>query len=70
VSARAGLEAGDDYGRHITLLDLVDRLLDTGVVLQGDITLAIADVDLVYVGLRAMISSVDALERAGGRPPA
>jgi hypothetical protein len=69
VSARAELQAGDDYGRQVTLLDLVDRLLDTGVVLHGDITLAIADIDLIYVGLRAMVSSVDALERAGGQRP-
>jgi hypothetical protein len=47
------------------LVDLVDRLLAGGVVLAGDITLAIADVDLVYVGLRALISSVGAAERAG-----
>jgi hypothetical protein len=45
-----------------TLLELLDRLLDTGVVLHGDITLAVADVDLVYVGLRAVLSSVSSLE--------
>ena len=51
--------------RDIALIDLVDRLLDGGVVLAGDITLAAADVDLVYVGLRALISSVAAAERKG-----
>jgi hypothetical protein len=45
-----------------TLLELLDRLLDTGVVLHGDITLAVADIDLVYVGLRAVLSSVSSLE--------
>lgn len=49
----------------IALIDLLDRLLDGGVVLSGDITLAVADVDLVYVGLRALVSSVAAAERAG-----
>jgi gas vesicle structural protein len=49
--------------RDISLLDLVDRLLDGGVVIYGDITLAVADVDLVYVGLRAMIASVETIER-------
>jgi hypothetical protein len=34
-------------------------------VLSGDITLAVADIDLVYVGLRALISSVASAERAG-----
>jgi hypothetical protein len=51
--------------RDIALIDLIDRLLDGGVVLAGDITLAVADVDLVYVGLRALISSVAAAEREG-----
>jgi gas vesicle protein GvpA/GvpJ/GvpM family len=50
--------------REVALVDLIDRLLAGGVVITGDITLSIADVDLVYVGLRALISSVDSLERA------
>ena len=52
--------------RDVSLLDLVDRLLDGGVVIHGDITLAVADVDLVYVGLRVLISSVEAIERDMG----
>lgn len=52
--------------RDVSLLDLVDRLLDGGVVIHGDITLAVADVDLVYVGLRALISSVETIERDMG----
>src|SRR4051794_8322293 len=52
--------------RDISLLDLVDRLLDGGVVIHGDITLAVADVDLVYVGLRALIASVETIERDAG----
>ncbi len=55
--------------KDIALIDLLDRLLDGGVVLAGDITLAVADVDLVYVGLRALVSSVAAAERAGVRLP-
>lgn len=47
----------------VSLLDLVDRLLDGGVVIGGDITLAVADVDLVYVGLRALVASVETIER-------
>jgi hypothetical protein len=51
--------------REVALIDLVDRLLHGGVVVAGDITLAVADVDLVYVGLRALISSVATAERQG-----
>jgi hypothetical protein len=49
-----------DRSSDVALVDLVDRLLDTGVVLTGDITLSVAGVDLVYIGLRAMIASVEA----------
>jgi gas vesicle structural protein len=48
---------------QVTLVELVDRVLSTGVVLNGDITLSVAGVDLVYVGLRVLLSSVSTLER-------
>jgi len=51
--------------QQITLLELVDRVLNKGVVLTGDITLSVADVDLVYVGLRVLLASVGTLERLG-----
>jgi hypothetical protein len=47
--------------RELTLVELVDRLLGKGVVIAGDITLAVADIDLVKVELRALVASVDAL---------
>ena len=50
--------------REVTLVDLVDRLLGGGVVISGEITLAVADVDLVRVSLRALIASVDAVAEA------
>jgi len=49
--------------RDCTLLDLVDRILDTGVTLSGDVVLSVADVDLVYVSLRSLLASVDAAFR-------
>lgn len=47
-------------GRQVALIDLLDRLLAGGVVLTGDLTLCIADVELVRVSLRALITSVEA----------
>jgi gas vesicle structural protein len=57
-----------DRDRHpleqqVTLIELVDRVLNRGVVLSGDITLSVAGVDLVYVGLRVLLASVGTLER-------
>lgn len=48
--------------QQVTLLELVDRVLNKGVVLSGDIVLSVADVDLVYVGLRVLLSSVATIE--------
>src|SRR6266542_2370063 len=62
--------AGNLPPLELTLLDLADRLLDRGVVLSGDATISVAGVDLVYLGLNAVLSSVDALERAGKIGPA
>jgi hypothetical protein len=47
----------------VTILDLLDRALDKGVVLWGELVLTIADVDLVYVGLKALLCSVDTADR-------
>jgi hypothetical protein len=58
--------------REVALVDLLDRLLAKGVVLAGDLTLAIAEVDLVHISLRALVTSIgeDAglLHRTGGHP--
>ena len=61
------LDAGQESAEErLSLLDLLDRVLDKGVVLSGDVTLSVADVDLVYVGLRVLLSSVEAAERRRG----
>jgi hypothetical protein len=45
---------------EISLVDLLDRLLGTGVVIAGDVVISLAGVDLVQVRLHALISSVRA----------
>ena len=44
-----------------TLLELVDHVLNKGVMVTGDVMLAIADVDLVYVRLSALLCAADRL---------
>ena len=51
--------------QDVALVDLIDRLLGSGVVIAGDITLSVAEIDLVYVGLRALVSSVATAEQKG-----
>jgi hypothetical protein len=48
---------------RITLIELVDRVLNAGVVVNGDITLSVAGVDLVYVSLRLLLASAGTLDR-------
>lgn len=47
--------------QRIALVDVLDRVLAGGVVISGDITLSVADVDLVVISLRALLTSVSAL---------
>lgn len=47
----------------VTLLELLDRALDKGVIVRGDITLSVADIDLVYMGLKVLLTSVETAEK-------
>ena len=51
-------------GERIALVDLLDRVLAGGVTITGDITLSIAEVDLVKVSLRALVTSISGLMEA------
>ena len=48
--------------KDVTLLEVLDRVLDKGVVVSGDIVISVADVDLIYLGVRALLSSVETME--------
>ncbi len=51
-----------------TLLDMLDKLLNKGVVVKGDVVLGVAGVDLVYLQLSALLSAIDRiLPNAGTR---
>jgi Gas vesicle protein len=54
--------------QRIALVDLLDRVLARGVVAVGDVTLSIADVDLVTISLRALVSSATAADLVPGLP--
>lgn len=50
--------------QKVTLLELLDRLLDKGVVAKGEIVLSVADIDLIYLNLGLLLSSVKTVEKA------
>ena len=47
--------------REVGLVEILDRALGAGVVITGDVTLSLADVDLVQLSLRLLVSSVGTL---------
>jgi hypothetical protein len=53
-------DGGPQSLQQVALVDLLDRLLGSGVVLSGDIVISLSGVDLVQVSLRALITSVRA----------
>ena len=48
-----------------TVLELLDRVLNTGVVLAGDVTITVADIELIYLRLQLMLSSAETARQAG-----
>ncbi len=51
--------AGADGESDISLLDILDHVLNAGVVIQGSMVISLAGVDLIYLGLSAVLTSVE-----------
>lgn len=54
-------EAPADPSDDIALVELVNRVIDRGVVVSGEVIVSVADVDLLYLGLRVLLASPDRL---------
>ena len=52
-----------DETQEITLLETLDHLLDRGVVIAGEATISVGDVDLLYLGLNIVLANIDAVIR-------
>jgi hypothetical protein len=52
-----------ERSKDITILEILDRVLNKGVILTGDIIISVADIDLIYVGVKLMLSSVETMEQ-------
>ncbi|HUI83772.1 MAG TPA: gas vesicle protein [Candidatus Binatia bacterium] len=64
-AAALSLEGGED----VSLLDILDHVLNSGVVIHGSIVISLAGVDLVYVGLNVLLTSVETALRNINRGP-
>lgn len=56
IAAKTNARAKD-----IALIDILDVILDKGIAIKGDLLISIAGIDLVYLDLRVLISSVETL---------
>ena len=45
--------------KELSLLETLDHVLNRGLVIAGEITIAVADIDLIFLGLNVMLSSVE-----------
>jgi hypothetical protein len=43
----------------LSLLETLDHLLNRGLVIAGEITISVADIDLIFIGLNVLVSSVE-----------
>lgn len=67
ATTNAVVFTGDDPSDQMTLLDILDHVLNQGVVLRGNVIISLAGVDLVYLGLDVILTSVEtALRHVGG----
>jgi hypothetical protein len=48
-----------DANEHASLCDALDRVLNKGAVVVGDLTISVADIDLIYLGLQLVLTSVE-----------
>ncbi len=51
---------------HISLCEVLDRILNKGAVIVGDVMISVADIDLIYLGLQVILTSVETARREEG----
>lgn len=52
---------------NVTLVDALDKVLEKGAVINGDLVIRVADVDLVFLGLRLILTSISKAEEVSGK---
>ncbi len=55
-----------DKNDNVTLIDALDKILETGAVINGELVIRVADIDLVFLGLRLILTSVSRAEEFSG----
>jgi hypothetical protein len=55
----------ESHGRSTGLVEVLDRVLDKGLVVAGDIKVSLAEVELLTIRIRLLICSIDKAEQIG-----
>jgi len=51
---------GEEWeSNELSLLETLDHVLNRGLVIAGEITISVANIDLIFIGLNVMVSSVE-----------
>ncbi len=61
-----GEEFEIDGDEELSLLETLDHVIDHGLVIAGEVTIAVAGVDLIFLGLNVLLGSVETVERVLG----
>jgi hypothetical protein len=63
------VETGSASQEDVSILDILDHVLNAGVVVQGSLVISVAGVDLVYLGLNVVLTSVETALRSLNAEP-
>lgn len=53
---------------EVSLCEAIDRLLNKGAVLTGEIVISVADIDLLYLGVNLILASVETIQKTAEAP--
>ncbi len=56
-------DADLDDVRQLSLCETLDRVLNKGVVVAGEVVISVADIELIYLNVRVLLTSVETVER-------
>jgi Gas vesicle protein len=55
-----------DENQQVSLCEALDRILNKGAVIVGDVTISVANIDLIYLSVQALVASVETGRRLRG----
>ena len=57
--------SGVSASRQVSLCEALDRVLNKGAVVVGEVTISVADIDLIYLGLQVVLTSIETGREVG-----